>query len=240
LTFHVRLVSTLHFLVQRDIPPEWDVIEARIRSDAVYAPSFYILLAIAGLIGAVGILTNSQILIVGAMVVGPEYNAIMGVALGIDKRTRREILRGLLALLVGFSAAMVVTLLFALVIRWSGHTPRLYSAGVRPVSALITNPNLFSVVVAVLAGIVGVVSLTEARASALIGVFISVTTIPAAADVALAAGYASWSEARGAAFQLLLNVAVLIAMGALGLRVQRIIWGAREPAEASRVTGGRP
>ena len=67
-----------HFLVQRDIPPVWEVVEARIRSDAVYAPSFYILLAIAGLIGAVGILTNSQILIVGAMVVGPEYNAIMG------------------------------------------------------------------------------------------------------------------------------------------------------------------
>ena len=63
-------------LVQRDIAPVWDVVEAKIRSDAVYAPSFFILLIIAGLIGAVGILTNSQILIVGAMVVGPEYNAI--------------------------------------------------------------------------------------------------------------------------------------------------------------------
>ena len=75
----------------RDIAPVWDVVEARIRSDAIYAPSFYILLAIAGLIGAVGIFTNSQILIVGAMVVGPEYNAIMGIALGIDKRTRRPL-----------------------------------------------------------------------------------------------------------------------------------------------------
>ena len=61
-------------LVERDVAPVWDVVEAKIRSDAVYAPSFFILLAIAGLIGAVGILTNSQILIVGAMVVGPEYN----------------------------------------------------------------------------------------------------------------------------------------------------------------------
>jgi uncharacterized hydrophobic protein (TIGR00271 family) len=223
-----------HFLVQRDIAPVWDVVEARIRSDAVYAPSFYILLAIAGLIGAVGILTNSTILIVGAMVVGPEYSAIMGVALGFDKRTRRPVIRGLLALLAGFSAAMLLTLLFALAIRWSGRTPKLYSLGVRPVSSLIDNPNLFSVVVAVLAGIVGVVSLTEARASALIGVFISVTTIPAAADVGLAIGYASWHEAQGAAFQLLLNVAVLIAMGVLVLRVQRVIWGARERAEAPR------
>ena len=223
-----------HFLVQRDVAPVWEVVEARIRADAVYAPSFYILLAIAGLIGAVGILTNSTILIVGAMVVGPEYNAIMGVALGIDKRTRRPVIRGALALLAGFSAAMIVTLLFALAIRWSGHSPKLYSLGVRPVSSLIDYPNLFSIVVAVLAGIVGVVSLTEARASALIGVFISVTTIPAAADIALSAGYGSWGEARGSAFQLLLNVTVLIAMGALVLRAQRIIWGSRERAERSR------
>ena len=217
-----------HFVVQRDQAPVWELVEARIRSDAVYAPSFYVLLAIAGLIGAVGILTNSQILIVGAMVVGPEYNAIMGVALGLDQRVKRPVLRGLLALLAGFSAALVLTLLFGLVIRWSGHTPRLYSAGVRPVSDLIDNPNLFSVVVAVLAGIVGVVSLTEARASALIGVFISVTTIPAAADMGLAAAYASWGEARGSAFQLLLNVTLLIVMGAVVLRIQRIIWRARE------------
>jgi uncharacterized hydrophobic protein (TIGR00271 family) len=223
-----------HFIVQRDVPPVWDVVEARIRSDAIYAPSFYILLTIAGLIGAVGILTNSQILIVGAMVVGPEYNAIMGVALGIDKRSQRPVLRGALALLVGFSAAIVVTLLFSLIIRWSGHTPPLYSAGVRPVSDLIDNPNLFSVVVAVLAGIVGVVSLTEARASALIGVFISVTTIPAAADIGLSLAYSSWSQARGAAFQLLLNVTVLIAMGALVLRLQRIIWRHREGAALPR------
>src|SRR5580704_13556110 len=217
-----------HFLVQRDIAPVWDVVEARIRSDAVYAPSFYILLAIAGLIGAVGILTNSTILIVGAMVVGPEYNAIMGVALGIDKRARPPVLRGNAALLAGFSAAIIVTLLFGLAIRWSGHTPKLYSLGIRPVSSLINNPNLFSVVVAVLAGIVGVVSLTEARASALIGVFISVTTIPAAADIGLSLAYSSWGEARGSAFQLLLNVVLLIAVGAAALRLQRIIWRARE------------
>ena len=58
---------------------------------------------------------------------------------------------------VGVSAAMIVTLLFALAVRWSGHTPKLYSLGVRPVSSLIDSPNLFSIVVAVLAGIVGVV-----------------------------------------------------------------------------------
>jgi len=220
-------------IVQRDASPAWDVVEAGIRANAVYPPSFFILLAIAGLIGAVGILTNSQILIVGAMVVGPEYNAIMGAALGIDKRDKRPVMRGISALLVGFSAAIIVTLVFSLAIRWSGHTPEAFSLGLRPVSDLINNPNLFSLVVAVLAGIVGVVSLTESRANALIGVFISVTTIPAAADIGLSIAYASWPEARGSAFQLLLNVTVLIVMGAFGLRLQRIIWRPRGQATPS-------
>jgi uncharacterized hydrophobic protein (TIGR00271 family) len=207
-----------------DVPPVWDLVEAKIRAGGQYPPSFFALLVIAALIGAVGILTNSQILIVAAMVVGPEYSAIMATALGLDKRDRRSIRQGLAALAAGFALAVLATLVFGLLIRWSGLTPKLYHDGVRPVSDLINSPNVFSVIVAVLAGIVGVVSLTESRANALIGVFISVTTIPAAADIAVSIAYGGWREARGSTLQLLLNVGVLIVVGALGLRGQRLIW----------------
>ena len=218
-----------HGALRQETAPVWEMVEAVIRQGEAYAPSFYILLAVAGLIGAVGILTNSTILIVGAMVVGPEYNAIVGVALGLTRRVRAEARDGLLALGSGFLAAILVTLLFGLAARASGHTPALFLKGVRPVADLINTPNIFSVIVAVLAGIVGVVSLTESRANALIGVFISVTTIPAAASVGLSIAYSSWSEARGSLFQLLLNVLVLIAVGAAGLRAQRAIWRPRPP-----------
>jgi uncharacterized hydrophobic protein (TIGR00271 family) len=217
-------------IMQRDIAPVWDVVDARIRSEAVYAPSFYILLAIAGLIGAVGILINSEILLVGAMVVGPEYNAIMGVALGIDRHDGQQALRGTLALVAGFLAAIILTLAFGLAIRWSGETPDAFSRGVRPLADLISSPDLFSVVVAVLAGIVGVVSLTESRAGALIGVFISVTTLPAAANIGLSIAYADWTRAMGSTYQLLLNVILLIVVGALVMRLQRVIWRPRSRA----------
>jgi uncharacterized hydrophobic protein (TIGR00271 family) len=207
-----------------EIAPVWEMVEATIRAGADYPPSFFILLTIAGLIGAAGILTNSQILIVGAMVVGPEYSAIIAVALGLSKKERGTVRSGLLALLWGFLAAVLMTLAFGLVIRALGATPTLYLRGVRPVADLINTPNLFSVVVAVLAGIVGVVSLTEFRVNALIGVFISVTTIPAAASIGVSLAYGSWHEARGSLFQLLLNVVLLIAVGAAGLRAQRAIW----------------
>ena len=205
--------------------PIWEEAEARIRERGTYRPSWYVLLAIAGVIGAVGILTNSQILVVGAMVVGPEYGAMIGVALGIDQRDGAPIRRGLEALLVGFLLAIAVTLVFSLLIRAFDLQPRAFELGIRPVSDLIDSPNAFSIMVAVLAGIVGVVSLTEARASTLIGVFVSVTTIPAAADVGLSIAFSDWSEARGAFLQLLVNVVILVVVGAIGLAALRRFWG---------------
>ena len=131
---------------------------------------------------------------------------------------------GLLALLWGFFAAIVVTLAFSAAVRAAGKAPEPFLQGVRPVSDLIDAPNFFSVVVAILAGIVGVVSLTEARAGALLGVFISVTTIPAAADIGVSSAMQGRSEAVGSFLQLLLNVSILIVVGSVALRAQRRIW----------------
>ncbi|GAA0683246.1 DUF389 domain-containing protein [Kitasatospora atroaurantiaca] len=204
--------------------PVWEQVEARIRAEGTYAPSFYLYLVVAGLIGSVGIVTNSQILIVAAMVVGPEYGAIVSIALGIDRDDRPRIRQGLSALFVGFLLAIVVTFLFSLLIRGFGLQSKAFDLGLRPVSNLINTPNFLSVAVAALAGIVGIVSLTEARTSALLGVFISVTTIPAAADFSVSVAFGSWSEAWGSLVQLLLNIVVLIVVGTGALRCQRAIW----------------
>ncbi len=204
--------------------PVWAEIEARIGLEGTFPPSWFALLVIAGLIGAVGILTNSQILIVGAMVVGPEYGAILSLAFGVVSRDSARVWRSAAALVIGFALAVVGALLLALIIREAGLAPRAYTLGIRPVSNLINTPNWFSFIVAALAGVVGVVSLTEARSSTLIGVFISVTTIPAASDIGVSLAFGSDHEAWGSAFQLLLNVTVLAAVAVVGLPAQRAIW----------------
>lgn len=217
--------------------PVWEQVEARIRAEGTYAPSFYLYLVIAGLIGSVGIVTNSQILIVAAMVVGPEYSAIVSIALGIDRGDRKRVRHGLRALFAGFLLAIVVTFLFSLLIRAFGLQSQAFTAGLRPVSNLINTPNFFSFAVAALAGIVGIVSLTEARTSALLGVFISVTTIPAASDISVSLAFSSWSNARGSLIQLLVNIVVLIVVGTGALRCQRWIWrkvGARHARAEDR------
>ncbi len=215
------------------LTPVWELVDARVRSDGMYAPSWYGLLVIAGLIGAIGILTNSQILVVAAMVVGPEYGAISNVAHAGIRRDGPTAGRGLRAILFGFAAAVLATMALGAVIRAAGLTPHAFELGVRPVSNLINSPDWFSVIVAVLAGVVGIISLTESRAATLIGVFISVTTIPAAADIGLSLSYGSWQEARGSFFQLLLNVTILIVVGMIMLVVQKRTWDRVTPLPQS-------
>ena len=141
---------------------------------------------------------------------------------------------GLAALGAGFGVTIAATLVFGLIIRASGTTPGPFLAGLRPVADFINSPDVFSVIVSVLAGIVGVVSLTEAKASTLIGVFISVTTIPAAASIGISIAYGLWREAGGSTLQLLLNVVVLIVVGDIALTAQRRIWR-RQPTTSGRV-----
>jgi len=219
---------------RREITPVWELVDATIRENAVYAPSFFILLAIAGMIAAIGLLTSSQILIVGAMVVGPEYSAIIAVALAISRREWRDTHDGLIALTAGFLAAIAVTFLFTLLLRSSARVPHSFQDGVSPVANLIATPGVLSFAVAVLAGVAGVVSLTESRANALIGVFISITTVPAAAGAGVFSAFGDWRQALGSLAQLLLNVVVLTVVGALALRGQRYLWRRRITRPADR------
>ena len=82
---------------------------------------------------------------------------------------------------------------------------------------------------ALVAGVVGMLSLTQARSGALIGVLVSVTTIPAVANIGVATAYGEWSEVGGAALQLGVNVAGLVGAGVVTLVVQE-----RATASAAR------
>ena len=113
--------------------PVWAEVEGQDRHwRERFPPSWFALLVIAGLIGAVGILTNSQILIVGAMVVGPEYGAILSLAFGVTRRDSARVRRSAAALVVGFTLAVVGALLLALVIRGAGLRAQGLSRGDPP------------------------------------------------------------------------------------------------------------
>jgi uncharacterized hydrophobic protein (TIGR00271 family) len=202
----------------------WEEVEA-VTSEAVALNwSFVLFMVMAALIAGAGIFLDSPILIVGAMVVGPEFGPLAGVCVALVERRPALAARSLAALAVGFPIAIGAAWLSSVLYREAGLTPEDFSAAAHSLSNVIANPDWFSVIVAFCAGVAGMLSLTTAKSSVLIGVLISVTTIPAAANVGVSLAYRDWDSMLGSLGQLGLNLAVIVAAGTLTLAVQRAVW----------------
>ena len=152
----------------------------------------------AMLIASVGIYFNQPILIVGAMVVGPDFGPIAGICVAIVNRSRKLVRRSAAALFIGFLVGTVVTYLMTLLLREVGQIPETINFDSHSLVRFISNPDFFSVYVALAAGVVGMLSLTTAKSSVLVGVLISVATVPAASNIGVAAAYSDWATAWGA------------------------------------------
>jgi uncharacterized hydrophobic protein (TIGR00271 family) len=199
----------------------WEDVKARVDAESRLTVSWVVMLSISVLIAACGILNDAAILIIGAMVVGPDYGPVAAAAIGLHLNRARWIVRGATTLAVGFAVAIPLTAAMTLVIDGLGWTPGRFVAGPQTQTGFIANPDVFTVVVAVLAGVAGVLSLTQEKAGTLVGVLISVTTVPAAAGIGVYAAHGEWADARGSAVQLVVNMVVLAAVGGVVLRIER-------------------
>jgi uncharacterized hydrophobic protein (TIGR00271 family) len=205
----------------------WEEVEARTSEQTELSVSFVLFMIAAMQIAAVGIILDQPILIVGAMVVGPEFGPLAAVSVALVNKEASLARRSLLALAVGFPVGIVLALLTTLFFIGVDVFPEDFAEAQHPFTEFISNPDFLSFFVAFVAGSAGVLSLTSAKSGALVGVLISVTTIPAASNVGVAAAYGQWGDAKGAAIQLAVNLAGIVAAGVLTLFVQRRYYVAR-------------
>ena len=193
---------------------------------------FLAFMTMATIIAAIAIILDSQVLIIGAMVLGPEFAAVA--ALGVALVTRRPhlLFSAARTLVLGFAFSIALTTLLCLLCRWAGWIDVTEVTGFRPLTAFIYQPDHWSLVVALIAGIAGVLALTTNRSTALAGVFISVTTIPAAGNIALGLTFLAWSEVLGSSLQLVMNIAGMALSGWVTLLIlRRIGWRPRSTKE---------
>lgn len=224
----------------------WETLEARTASSAELNKTFLVFMIVATVLAAIGILTDSVILVIAAMVVGPEFGALAGICVGLTQRRFDLATRSLAAIVVGFGAAIVAGYLATRSFIAAELAPARLLADAHPQTAFITHPDAYAVIVAALAGVAGMLSLSTANSGPLIGVLISVTTIPAAANIGVAAAYGDMGDIGGAAAQLGLNLSTLVAAAIATLLLQRRAfrsrwqrWLGALPAALRRVRGRR-
>ena len=192
-------------------------------------------MTLATLIAAVAIVLDSQILVIGAMVLGPEFGAVAALGVALVRRRWTLLRRAVVTLVAGFVVAIMLTTLLALAARGLGWVVEADVTGPRPGTDFIYFPDKWSFIVAIIAGVAGVLSLTSARRGGLAGVFISVTTVPAAGNIALGLAFAVPEEIWGSTLQLGLNLSGMAVAGWVTLAVQNTVWGRMSARRAALV-----
>ena len=201
----------------------WEEVEQRTSEETTLSPTFLIFMTVATMIAAIGVVFDEPILIVGAMVVGPDFGPLAALSVGLVRKRPVMIGRSLLALGVGFAVAILATVLLTFVLTAAGLMSAADLEHSRPLTDFIWKPNVLSWVIGFLAGVAGLLSLSTAKSGALVGVLISVTTVPAAANAAVAIAYGVTGQAAGALIQLVVNLASIVLGGVTILIAQHLI-----------------
>jgi uncharacterized hydrophobic protein (TIGR00271 family) len=197
----------------------WEELIAKSGEESRPSVTVQAFLTIACLLAAVGVVTDSPITVVGAMVVGPEFGPLAALAVALMRRKLGLARRSLIALLVGFPFAMAATLVATLLMERVGWMEFESIESLDQVD-FIYRVGPLSLIVALLAGAAGMLALVSAKSAALVGVFISVTTVPAAGFAAVAVTVGEWRVAALAALQLGVNMVGIVIAGVLVLALR--------------------
>jgi uncharacterized hydrophobic protein (TIGR00271 family) len=179
------------------------------------------LINVAAVIAALGVITSSSILIVGAMAVSPDLLPICATSVGLVRGDRELAGRAFGTLVVGLGLVVVTAAALSALLNVAGFLPEEFDVDKSSLTSL-AETDYSIVLIALAAGVAGMLSF-ETRASTAVGVAISVTTIPASAYLGVAIGGGGIEHALGAAVVLGINVGLLILSGSLTLLVQRLL-----------------
>jgi uncharacterized hydrophobic protein (TIGR00271 family) len=213
-TIVIDEVST--FVSQRGLDAEIDspnpdqVVWAAVIEDAyeqtALTPIFLAFMTMATLLAAIAVITDSVILVIGAMVLGPDFMATIAMGLALVRKRPHLLRQALRTLLIGFACAILVTTVAVAIAHAVGLIDIDSIVGPRPGTQFIYTPNAWSFIVAIIAACAGVLAMTSSLSTGIVGVFISVTTIPAAGNIAVGIVFAEWQQVAGSAAQLAINV----------------------------------
>jgi uncharacterized hydrophobic protein (TIGR00271 family) len=204
----------------------WADLLGQARVNARTAVRYLVFMAVAGVIAGFGVIDEDQVLIVGAMAVAPDLLPVTAVCTGLVLRRRRLIRAGLASLLIGLGVAC----LFAAAVTGFLNLFDLLPGGFAVHEIGLASQQHIeaeTILVAFAAGVAGMLAV-ETRASMGVGVAISVTTIPAAAFLGVAAGIGQFTKSLGALSVLGANIAMMLAGGSIALLVQRRVAAARD------------
>ncbi len=218
----VEVVAPLHHHRRGDQGIDgfaWVEVVGQARANSRPLARYLALITVAAVIAALGVITGSSILIVGAMAVSPDLLPVCATSVGLVGARYGLASRAFMTLWLGLALVVVTAAVLSAALQGLGILPAGFRVEDSPLATL-AHTDYSTVLVALAAGVAAMLSF-ETRASAAVGVAISVTTIPASAYLGVAIGAGGLDEAWGALLVLVLNVSLLILSATATLTLQR-------------------
>jgi uncharacterized hydrophobic protein (TIGR00271 family) len=197
----------------------WADLLGQARLNARTAVRYLVFMAVAGVIAGFGVIDRDQILIVGAMAVAPDLLPVTAACTGLVLGRPRLVRRGLVSLFVGLGVACLLAAAVTGFLNLFDLLPKEFAVSEIGFASQ-QHVEAETILVALAAGVAGMLAV-ETRASMGVGVAISVTTIPAAAFLGVAAGIGEFSRSLGALGVLGTNIGMMLVGGSIALIVQR-------------------
>jgi len=193
---------------------------------------FWILLTLASVIAAAGVVADSSATVIGAMIVAPLMTPILGIVLATVVGDRRNLLRSWLVVLGGASSAIAVAYLIGLLVA----SPVVAETNDQVAGRI--SPGLIDLLAALATGAVGAIALVRRDISdTLPGVAIAISLVPPLSVVGLTLESDEPAQAVGAFLLFVTNVAAILATGVVVLVSYRV--GSAERAAVERTDAAR-
>ncbi|MCO5314807.1 MAG: DUF389 domain-containing protein [Solirubrobacterales bacterium] len=223
---HDDYVLVREDVVTRSAPGEragedysWVEIIGEARANSRPVARYVILMMVAGWIAGLGVITGSQILIIGAMAVSPDLLPLCATCIGVAGRRYRLAGQSLATLTIGMALVAAVALVVAAGLQATGLLASDASLHQGVIGAL-AHADYSTVMIALAAGVAAILTF-ETRTATAVGVAISVTTVPASAYFGVALAFGDQGRAWSALLVLGINLICLVVAGTLTIALQR-------------------
>lgn len=198
-----------------------DEVVQRVRSGGSLSAAFLFLVVTSCAIATLGLLLNSAAVIIGAMLIAPLMGPIVLLGFAVAATDVAQGISALKALLLGVATALLTSFVIVKLAPFIPPTAEILAR---------TQPNVFDLLVAVIAGLVGGYAMVHREAGTVAGVAISTALMPPLASAGYGLGVAEAAIFQGAFFLFLTNM-VAIALSAASVALWYDFGKLRTPRE---------
>lgn len=164
------------------------------------SPIFCVLVAVASLVAAVGLVRDDVAVVIAAMVIAPLLGPNIALSLATTLGDSDLLVRAGRTNIVGMGIALLIAVLWSLVAK--------IDPGASQIAARL-DPTPGDIVIAVSAGVAGTLAFTTGTGQALVGVMVAVALLPPTVTLGFMLGKADLARAAGAATLLATNIIAL-------------------------------